>query len=463
MSSHREAPEISKDPVADSTDLYAFVTPGKPDTVTLIANYLPMQLPSGGPNFYEFGDDVSYEIHVDNNGDGRPDVTFQFRFETEIRNDRTFLYNTGPIESLDSVNWNRRQFYTVTRLDGHGKATVIARKVPCPPVNIGPASTPEYADLARDAVKKLDDGTLLFAGQRADGFYVDLGSIFDLGILRPFQDKHLVGSTLFKKADGGVNALNGFNVLSIALQVPAASLRREYRAYRYDEAGATIGVWTTASRRQVRILGDAGGRDADTGPFVQVSRLGNPLFNEVVVPMALKDQWNTLPPSEDKRFVGFVEQPELAALLPVLYPDVFPKLDAANKANTKRADLVAILLTGIPAGIVPGFQNTTGSLLADMLRLNTAIPPAAKPNDLGVVGGDVAGFPNGRRVEDNVVSVSLRAIAGLTLALVDKTFVPDAAASAVTDGLTAKDVKAGFLKAFPFLGTPLDGFNNPDE
>jgi len=463
MSSHREAPEIAKDPVADSTDLYAFVTPGKPHTVTLIANYLPMQLPAGGPNFYEFGDDVSYEIHIDNNGDGRAEVTFRFRFETEIRNDKTFLYNTGPIESLDSENWNRRQFYTVTLIDSHGRSKVLAEKVPCPPVNIGPASTPNYADLAKQAVRKLGDDTLVFAGQRADGFFVDLGSIFDLGILRPFQDKHLVGGTLFKKADDGVNALNGFNVLSIALQVPATILRRDLRAYRYYEDGATIGVWTTASRRQARILGDAGGRATETGPFVQVSRLGNPLFNEVIVPMALKDQWNTLPPSEDKRFAGFVEQPELAGLLPVLYPGVFPNLEAANKAKTKRGDLVAILLTGIPAGVVPKFQNTTGTLLADVLRLNTAIPPAEKPNPLGVVAGDLAGFPNGRRVEDDVVTVSLRAIAGLTLALVDKNFKPDAAASLVTDGLTAADVDAGFLKAFPFLGVPLDGFNNPGK
>ncbi|GIJ44225.1 hypothetical protein Val02_11110 [Virgisporangium aliadipatigenens] len=463
MSSHREAPEISKDPVADSTDLYAFVTPGKSDTVTLIANYLPMQLPSGGPNFYEFGDDVQYDINVDNNGDGRPEVTFRFRFRTEIRNDKTFLYNTGPIESLDSENWNRRQFYSVSLVDGHGREKKLADNVPCPPVNIGPASTPNYADLAKQAVRKLGDSSLVFAGQRADPFFVDLGSIFDLGILRPFQNAHLVGAKLFKQAGDGVNSLSGFNVLTIALQVPVSALRAQNRAYRSDEAGATIGVWTAASRRQVRILGEAGGKDADAGPFVQVSRLGNPLFNEVVVPMAQKDLWNTLPPSEDKRFVGFVETPELAGLLPVLYPGVFPKLDAANKKKTKRADLVAILLTGIPAGIIDGFQNNTGATQADMLRLNTAIPPAEKPNALGVVAGDLAGFPNGRRPEDDVVTVEIRAIAGLTLPLVDKTFTPDAAASAVTDGLTAADVKAGFLKSFPFLGTPLDGFNNPKE
>jgi hypothetical protein len=348
-------------------------------------------------------------------------------------------------------------------VDGHGRERKLAENVPCPPVNIGPASTPNYADLAKQAVRKLGDSSLVFAGQRADGFFVDLGAIFDLGTLRPFQDKHLVGSKLFKQAGDGVNALNGFNVLSIALQVPVSALRQQNRNYRADEAGATIGVWTSAGRRQVRILGEGGGRDADAGPFVQVSRLGNPLFNEVIVPMAQKDLWNTLPPSEDKRFAGFVETPELATLLPVLYPGVFPKLDAANKKKTKRADLAAILLTGIPAGIIDGFQNNTGAVQADMLRLNTAIPPADKPNPLGVVAGDLAGFPNGRRPEDNVVTVELRAIAGLTLPLVDKTFTPDAAASLVTDGLTAADVKAGFLKSFPFLGTPRDGFNNPKE
>nr|BFE72527.1 hypothetical protein GCM10020092_058280 [Actinoplanes digitatis] len=163
MSSHREAPEISKDPVADSADLYAFVSPDHPDTVTLIANYVPLQLPASGPNFFEFGDDVLYEIHVDKNGDGRPDLTYQFRFRTELRNDRTFLYNTGPIESLDSENWNRRQFYSVTRVDASGKHTVLAEKLPCPPCNVGPLSIPDYDKLAADAVHKLKTGEKVFA------------------------------------------------------------------------------------------------------------------------------------------------------------------------------------------------------------------------------------------------------------------------------------------------------------
>jgi len=459
MSSHREAPEIAQDPVADSSDLYAFVTPDRPDTVTLIANYLPMQVPSGGPNFYEFGEDVLYEIHIDNDGDGHADVTYQFRFTTEIANDKTFLYNTGPIESLESENWNRKQFYSVTCVDRRGKATSLAKKVPCPPVNIGPLSTPDYTKLAYQAVRKLNSGGTVFAGQRADGFFVDLGAIFDLGTLRPFQDKHAFGSQIFNKAGTGVNTLNGFNVLSIALQVPLSNVRASSRSYRYNEAGATLGIWTTASRQQVKVRHSRS--DTDAGPFVQVSRLGNPLFNEVIVPMSLKDEWNTLPPREDKRFAEFVANPELASLLPVLYPGVFDNLKALVDAGTARADLLAILLTGIPEGVIDGFQNTTGTLQADMLRLNTAIPPAKKPNELGVVGGDVAGFPNGRRVTDDVVTISLRAVAGATFSLIDKNFTPDAAAGAVTTGLTSADVKAGFLKSFPFLGTPLDGFNNP--
>jgi hypothetical protein len=462
MSSHREAPEIAKDPVADSTDLYAFVTPGRTDSVTLIANYLPMQLPSGGPNFFEFGTDVTYDINIDNNGDGHPEVIYRFNFSTKLSNNNTFLYNTGPIESLDSKNWNRRQFYTVTRIDHSGRQKVLGRDIPCPPCNIGPLSTPDYANLAYSAIKQLPNGSKVFAGQRADGFYVDLGSIFDLGNLRPFQQLHeQFGLNVFKAAGKGVNSLNEFNVHSIALQVPITDLTAGSKRYHWNQTESVIGVWTSASRPQVTIRNESNGVAANTGPIVQVSRLGNPLFNEVIVPMAQKDLWNTLTPAEDKRFAAFVEQPELAGLLPVLYPNVFPNLDALNKAKTARADLVAILLTGIPAGIVENFQNNTGAVQADMLRLNTGIATVGTPNILGVVAGDLAGYPNGRRVTDDVVTIALRAVAGLTVPLVDKNFTPDAATAQVTDGLTPKNVKAPFLASFPFLGTPYDGFSTP--
>jgi uncharacterized protein DUF4331 len=464
MSSHREAPEISKDPVADSTDLYAFVSPDAPDTVTLIANYVPLETPAGGPNFYEFGDDVLYEINIDNDGDGRPDVIYQFEFTTRITNPNTFLYNTGPIDSLNSPNWNRRQFYTVTRVNAHGHKTVLGRNLPCPPCNVGVLSTPDYAALARAAVHSLPHGRRVFAGQRADGFYVDLGSIFDLLNLRPFQTANVFGKGIFNSPALGVNALDHINVHSIAIQVPTSDLRSTgHHKPHASHHRATIGVYTSASRRKVQIIKNSSAGDVEAGPFVQVSRLGNPLFNEVIVPMSLKDRWNKESPADDKNFADFVAHPELANLFPVVYPGVFPNLAALDAAKTPRADLVAILLTGIPAGLIPGFQNFTGTTQSDLLRLNTSIPPTAKPNDLGVLGGDLAGFPNGRRPKDDVVTIELRAIAGATFPLIDPKFVPDTVVASLTDGLTAANVSSPFLNTFPYLGLPYDGYNNPSN
>ena len=451
MSSHREAPEISKDPVADSTDVYAFVSPDKPDTVTLIANYIPLQGPAGGPNFYEFGDDVLYEIHVDNNGDSHADISFQFRFTTRVHNPDTFLYNTAPIQAVNSPAWNRRQTYDVTVRSGHSGQT-IGRGLACPPCNIGPLSTPNYPVLAGQAVYHLGDGITVFAGQRAEGFYVDLGSIFDLGDLRPFENLHAFGH--LPKAPG-VNATNHLNVHSIAIQLPISALTKG--------GHPTIGVWTTASRQRVRVWDADNGENIDSGPFRQVSRLGNPLVNEVLIPMGRKDQWNSLPPSDDKRFAGYVTQPGLAALLPGLYPGVFPNLATLVASGKPRADLEAILLTGIPSGIIPGFTNYTGPVLADMLRLNTSIPPTTDPSKqsiYGLLGNDAGGFPNGRRVTDDVVAIELRAIAGVTYGLVAK-YTPDDAASVVTDGLTPADVSAPYLSQFPYLGVPYSGFDNP--
>jgi len=453
MSSHREAPEISKDPVADNTDVYAFVSPDRPDTVTLIANYIPLEGPAAGPNFYEFGSDVRYEIHIDNNGDGEADITYRFRFKVELSNPNTFLYNTGPIDSLDSPNFNRRQLYSVTRVDRHGNETGLGENLASPPCNIGPRSTPNYAALAKQAVHNLNNGVRVFAGQRLEGFYVDLGSIFDLGDLRPFQSLHLIPTP----DAAGVDATKDVNVHTIAIQVPIHLLTRD-GSHPKDptDPRAVIGVYASASRSKARIiLGE--GAESGFGPWEQVSRLGNPLFNEVIVPMGKKDEWNARSPKNDSAFLHYVQYPELATLLPVLYPGVFPNLSAYTAA---RADLVAILLTGIPSGIIPGFQNFTGKTQADLLRLNMAIPPSSNPNLLGILGGDLAGFPNGRRVFDDTVTIELRAIAGVTIPLVDKTFKPDAAASLVTDGLTP-DLQTRYLSQFPYLGTPRSGFEVP--
>jgi len=449
MSSHREAPEISKDPVADSTDVYAFVSPKNPDMVTLIANYVPLQQPNGGPNFYEFGDDVLYEINIANSGKGKADISYQFRFFTQIRNPKTFLYNIGPISSIDDPNWNRPQFYSVTRVK-NGKKKMLADKLPCPPVNVGPRSTPDYAKLSAQAVHKLGKRKV-FAGQRADAFHVDLGSVFDLGALRPFNEAHLIPLATMD----GINSVQSYNVHSIAIEVPIKEVTRNGNLPTdASDAGAVIGVWTTAKRQKSRMFDDATAKYESKGPWEQVSRLGNPLVNEVLIPMADKDKWNHTAPRFDSRFARYVNKPELAVLLPVLYPGVFPNL---AKYGKDRADLNAILLTGIPSGVVPGFQNYTGPVESDMLRLNVAIKPTAKPNDLGLAAGDAAGFPNGRRPNDDVVTVELRAIAGLLLPLVDKSFTPDAAASAVTDGTTVKKNARGTNK-FPYLNLPGGGY-----
>jgi hypothetical protein len=458
MSSHREAPEIAKDPVADSTDLYAFISPDAAGTVTMIANYIPLEGPAAGPNFYEFGDDVLYEIHIDNNGDGVADISYQFNFHSENTVPKTFLYNVGPIESLDSMYWNRRQFYSVARVSGNGRRQMLAENLPCPPCNIGPLSTPDYPSLASAAVHAIGNGRTVFAGQRAEAFFVDLGAIFDLGDLRPIANLHNTFGLPALQAAPGVNTTANVNVHSIAIQVPISDLAKGGTAPTSTSAQASsVGIWTTASRRKARVLDSNGGTGIESGPYVQVSRLGNPLFNEVLVPLAAKDKWNAQPPSGDKAYAAGVAHPELAGLLNVLYPGAFPNLAAYTKP---RADLEAILLTGIPAGVVsPAFSTFTGATQADMLRLNLAIPAAATPNPLGVVGGDVAGFPNGRRIMDDVVTIELMAVAGATIPLVDKTFTPDGALKDVSDGVTGAGLT--FLPSFPYLGTPYSGYNVP--
>src|SRR5256886_533732 len=325
MSSHREAPTISKDPVADNTDLYAFVDPVDTSKVTILSNFIPLEEPAGGPNFFQFGDDVLYEILIDNNGDGVEDVTYQFRFKTTTQNPATFLYNTGPIGSLTDPNWN------------------------------------------------------------------------------------------------------GFNPSDPA------------------DPRSVIGVWSAASRRKGTIR-EKNARIVQSGPWVQVSRLGEPLINEVVIELGEKDLWNSQTPDGDSQFLDDYAHPQLQGLLPVLYPGVFPNLAALTGTGASRADLIAILLTGIPSGIIPGFQNSNGPTQADELRLNLAFDPSYPASDSGInppgdsakrfglLGGDLDGFPDGRRVFDNVTAVELRAIAGATYPLVDSSFTPDGAAGLLMDG-----------------------------
>ena len=470
MSSHREAPSISQDPVADNADTYAFVSPDDPSTVTIITNYVPLQGPPGGPNFFEFGDDVLYSIYIDNDGDALPEITYQFRFNTTLRNEDTFLYNTGPIDSLDSPNWNKRQFYDVSVIRGHGpgmngkkqhhemdgKGKVIGKNLACPPCNIGPRSTPNYDNLAGQANHHLPSGEWVFAGQRNDGFFVDLGAIFDLGDIRELNTVHLIPSA----TGTSVDPLKTLNIHTIAIKVPISMLTRDGSVPSDPLAAMSVlGIWGGASRRKVQVRDDHGNGTKGSGPWVQVSRLGNPLFNEVVVPVGDKDRWNAVDPIDDDDFEKYVNQPELSKLLPVLYPGAFPKLAAYTK---NRADLHAILLTGIPSGIVPGFQNFTTTKPSDMLRLNVAIPPATdKLSRFGVVGGDLAGFPNGRRVFDDVVSIELKAFAGATIPLVDPGYVLDGAVAAVSSYLTPGSDR--YQSSFPYLGTPHDGYDTPSS
>jgi hypothetical protein len=428
-SSHREAPLISADPLADNTDVYAFVSPRNPDRVTLIANFIPFEAPYGGPNFFKFDDNVLYEIMIDNDGDAVEDITYQFQFRTEVRNPNTFLYNTGPIDSLDSPNWNVRQFYSVTRIDGprrRGRGTVLADNLPTPPVNVGFRSTPDYQSLATAAIRQLPNSTQVFAGQRDDPFFVDL-NIFDLLGVPPADTNN-------------EDALAGFNVHTIAIEVPIASLTSNHsRPAAASDPNAVIGVWSTTSRPNVIQLGD--GQIKGSSNFVQISRLGQPLVNEVVIPRGAKDLFNSLEPTQDSAALNFVLDPEVPKLLSAVFGIASPP--------APRLDLVTIFLKGIPGLNQP--PNVTPS---EMLRLNVAIPPTPNPNPLGLLGNDPGGFPNGRRPIDDVVDIALRVMAGATPLTPTFNNFPN---NTLGDGVPANDV--AFPNYFPYIATPRAGNN----
>ncbi len=438
-SSHREAPLISQDPAADGTDFYIFVSPDKPDSVTLIANYYPFQDPAGGPNFYRFGDDVLYRIAVDNNGDANPDIWYDFQFQTHVRNGNTFLFNTGAVNSVNDSTLNIYQTYTLSR-----NGQVLASGLTVPPSNVGPHSMPNYQTLFNEGIHTVGDYKV-FAGQAEDAFFVDLGATFDLLTIRPGAPGN---------HGGGNDDLAGFNVQSLAIQVPISKLTRDGKTpSSATDANAIIGAWTSSYRHGTRVLDGKGGQN-QSGNWVQVSRLSAPLVNEVVVPLAFKDYWNASQPSGDAIFLGGVQDPEPARLLKLLY--------GLNVPATPRNDLVAIFLTG-----VPGLNQPANVKPSEMIRLNMAIPPSTLGteaggtqlhfgNRCGLLGGDNAGYPNGRRLSDDVVDIALQAVAGGTPFTAANNIAPN---NQLGDGVDENDVN--FSSTFPYIAGPQNGFAHP--
>lgn len=457
-SSHREAPLIKLDPTGDNTDVYAFrsTEAGRTGFVTLIANFIPFEEPAGGPHFYRFDDNATYNIKVDNNGDGFEDITFEFQFTTRIVNPDTVLGQAAPnqalagtggidplITSLTDPDYNEPQTYVVRQVRGtrsrRGSSNnfiELGSGFIVPPDNIGSRTTPNYeAALAQSAVFNLSNGGRVFAGQRDEGFYIDVESIFDTLNLAS------VGAT------GGTDTTAGFNVHSIAIELPVSVLTRNGSTPTDPlDQNAVIGVWSTVER------GTFNRNGRQVPPFVQVSRLGNPLVNEVVIPLGLKDAFNGLSPANDLVAAPFVLDPQLPKLIQAVLASGGINI---NIPPAPRNDLVAVFATGIPAGLVPGFQNfLSNGLPHEYQRLNVAIAPtpAANASRLGLLGGDAAGFPNGRRVGDDVVDIALRAVLGGTPFTPAFNVAPN---NTVGDGVDRNDVP--YLDRFPYLGTPHPG------
>jgi hypothetical protein len=391
-SSHREAPLISEDPTADNTDLYAFRSPDKPSTFTIVSNWVPGEDPAAGPNYYTFSQTARYNIYIDRNGDGRPDITYTFRFKTP----------TGPY-----FLGNTQQTWVATK---NGKAWATGTT---PIDNIGPrfngfVGVKDYETAAEKTIVHAG-GVSIFAGQRDDPFFADVGDIFDLLAIRKGTGN----------AGGGKDFLAGYAVHTIALQIPISQL---------DTSSHVVGVWSAADRRRASVTGKG-----DHGKWVQVSRLGNPLINEVVIPTPLKDHWNASSPSQDSQFVKYYKTPILAAVINKLY-----KLGAPEQ---NRDDLVQVLLTGIPK------VTFTGNTPADELRINLSVPvtPAGKVSRLGVLGGDNQGWPNGRRLNDDVVDIAEQAVGGFLLG----TKLP------LGDGVDKGDTNP--MGSFPYVADPQSG------
>ena len=319
----------------------------------------------------------------------------------------------------------------------------MGNNLPVPPVNIGPKSTPNYAALSAGAGQNLSNGVTVWAGQADDPFFVELGGIFDLLTIRKLPGN----------AGGGIDGLAGYNVHAIALQVPITQLTKDGGTpSSATDDNAVIGVWATASRQATRVLSSSGEKPSGSGSFVQISRLGHALVNEVVIPRGKKDLFNASEPKDDAQFANFVTDPEVGVLLNALYGIAVPPQGPFGSAN-QRDDLIAIFLTGIP-----GLTQPPGVTPAEELRLNLAVPPSASPNAMGVIGGDNQGYPNGRRLADDVTDISLRAVAGAAYPLFHSDFTVDATGAQLGDGVDTND--KSFRTTFPYLALPSSGFNS---
>ncbi len=456
-SSHREAPFITEQPKVDGTDFYMFNSyePGREGYVTLIANYLPLQDPYGGPNYFTMDPEAVYDIHIDNNGNAKPDITFRFKFKQNLRDIKINsggkdvsvpLINVGSISEFDDNAQNVTETYTVEVVRGGRGNQFITNvangdKVFTKPVdNIGTKSIPDYDRYAASflydvSIPNCGSGRL-FVGQRKDPFVVNLGEVFDLINTNP------VGPP-----DGEKDDLADKNVTSLVLEVPSSCLARSNEP--------VIGAWTTASLPQVRLIDPRPGFSKPTvevGPYTQVSRLGMPLVNEIVIGLKDKNLFNASQPKDDARFANYVTNPTLPALIEALFPS------APAPTLFPRQDLVATFLTGIKIGTT-NLNQPAKVVPAEMLRLNTTVPATARDsqNNLGVIGGDLAGYPNGRRPGDDVVDISLRVVMGklISAGLYGNPTQAPAGTAPLTDGATV-DATA-FGNAFPYLNSPLPG------
>jgi hypothetical protein len=442
-SSHREAPNIMLDPSADNTDVYAFTAPGAEDAITIASNWIPGQVPANGPNFFRFDDRARYYNNIDNNGDGVADIKYRFTFDTKTRNPNSFLYAGPGTQDFNDPGLNVVQTYDLVRetYKKNGKLRKrkkIANDLPVAPPNIGPKTFPNYGNFVEQSKRTLDDGTKLFVGTRDDPFFVDLGAAFDAINVRMGTGNE----------GAGRDDLSGYWTSTTVMQIPESRVTRDGK--QVDDADArnsVVGVWSTTERRRLQVTNAKGKPPKKAGrkknKWVQVSRLGNPLVNEVVIPLGMKDRFNRTSPDRDADLYGrFVTQPELAAVLNALFGIGAPETD--------RTDIVQALLQGIP-----GLNEHKGKYAGtpvDTLKLNLGIDPSPMPDRFGVIGGDTAGFPNGRRLTDDVVDIELQVIAGFLVG----NPVP------LGDGVD-EDTK-GFLSEFPYLNEPDSGFDsNPGQ